>query len=436
MNKALRRLLTGFLLAALLVCATGFGEESAEYTDYAALLPLDMASGTAKQLVTVKTYVDGDTTHFFVPESVMPSGVLKARYIAVNTPESTGKIEEYGKKASAFTREKLSGASSILIESEDTEWHLDSTGSRHLTWVWYRTSEDEPYRNLNVELLQNGLAIANSSAQNRYGDVCMAAIAQAKALKLNVYSGQRDPDFYYGDAVELTLREIRTHLSDYDGMKVAFTGVVTMNSNNSVYVESYDPETGLYFGIPVYYGYGLSAAGLDILKVGNESRIVGTLQYYEAGSTYQISGLTYRMMKPKDPGNIQRVSEGHEPAYTLTSADTFVNGQVTIEEEDGSNSFDYAFLSLGTSVEMKNLTVLSAYTTNDEESSSYGAITLTCESEGVRVKVRTAPLRDENGALITQDAFLGKTLDVKGIVDFYDGDYQIKVLMLSGITIY
>ena len=436
MKKSVRLLLTGLLAAVLLVSVSALAEEIAEYTDYAGLVTLDMTSSTAKQLVTVKTFVDGDTTHFFVPESVMPSGVLKARYLAVNTPESTGKIEEYGKKASAFTREKLSGASSILIESEDTEWHLDSTGSRHLVWVWYRMSENEPYRNLNVELLQNGLAIANSSAQNRYGDVCMAAIAQAKALKLNVYSGQRDPDFYYGDAVELTLREIRTHLSDYDGVKVAFTGVVTMNSNNSVYVESYDPETGLYFGIPVYYGYGLSATGLDILKVGNESRIVGTLQYYEAGSTYQISGLTYRMMKPKDPGNIQRISEGHAPAYVPTSADTFTDGKVTLDLDEGAQAFDYAFLALGTSVEMKNLTVLSAYTTQDEESSSYGAITLTCECEGARVKVRTVPLRDTSGALVTQDAFLGKTIDVKGIVDFYDGDYQIKVFMLSGISIH
>ena len=84
--------------------------EKAENIDYAGQVKLDMASGTAKQEVTVKLFVDGDTTHFYVPTTVMPNGVLKARYLAVNTPESTGKIEEYGKKASNFTREKLENA--------------------------------------------------------------------------------------------------------------------------------------------------------------------------------------------------------------------------------------------------------------------------------------------------------------------------------------
>ena len=38
--------------------------------DYAATLKLDMNSGSAKQEVTVKNYVDGDTTHFHftIPE--------------------------------------------------------------------------------------------------------------------------------------------------------------------------------------------------------------------------------------------------------------------------------------------------------------------------------------------------------------------------------
>jgi len=136
--------------------------------------------------VTVKTFIDGDTTHFFVPESVVETGVLKARYLAVNTPETTGKIEEYGKKAAQFTREKLTGAYSILIESDNGAWNKDSTGDRYLVWVWYKADENSAYRNLNIELLENGLAIANSSANNRYGDKCMAAIEQAKKSKLNI----------------------------------------------------------------------------------------------------------------------------------------------------------------------------------------------------------------------------------------------------------
>lgn len=403
-------------------------------TDYASSVRLDMRSSTAKQAVTVKMFIDGDTTHFFVPESVSATGVLKARYLAVNTPESTGRVEEYGKKASAFTREKLTNAQSIIIESDDSNWNLDSTGGRYLVWVWYRNSENEEYRNLNIELLQNGLAIASSSANNRYGTVCMAAINQAREQKLNVYSGQKDPDFYYGDAIELTLHGLRTDISLYEGKKVAFEGVVTMNDGSSVYVEEFDPESGMYNGISVYYGYNLSATGLDIISVGNRCRIVGTLQYYEAGGVWQISGLNYKMMKPKDPGNIQKISSGHQGAFVDTEPSVFFS-KVTLTDEDGqSKQFDYAYLAMDTTITMDGLYVKSVSTTSDPDSSNYGAMTLHCVAGGYEIQVRTAVLT-ENRQLVTSDAYLGHTITVRGLVGLYNGSYQIKVLTQKDITI-
>ncbi len=417
---------------------TGDGEQTpvAEHKDYVETLTLNTSTQTAKQEVTVKSYIDGDTVHFHVPTSVNSTGVLKARFLAVNTPESTGKIEEYGKKASQFTREKLSQAVSIIVESESEGWDPDSTGDRYLVWVWYKTSENGEYRNLNLEILQNGLAIANSTANNRYGDICMAALTQAKAEKLNVYSGEKDPDFYYGDAVELTLMELRTNIADYNGMKVAFNGVVTMNSSNTVYVEAYDAELDMYCGISVYYGYGLSGDGLEILSVGNEVRIVGTVQYYEMGGTYQISDVSYRAMKPDDPSNLQKISEGNEPGYRLTGAEQFVSSSVAIENESGEElTLPYAQLAMNSSLEMRDLVVKSIYTTNNEGNSD-GAMTLTCEVDGHEISVRTTVLRNESGEIITEDVYMGKTIDVKGVVDYYNGSYQIKVLSADKITIH
>ncbi len=408
----------------------------AETVDYAASVKLDMSSETAKQEVTVKSFVDGDTVHFYVPESVMEDGVLKARFLGLNTPESTGKIEEYGKAASRFTRETLSNATSILIESETDKWTPDSTGGRYLVWVWYKTANADEYRNLNIELLQNGLAAAYNSFGNRYGETCMAAIDQAKREQLHIYSGQPDPDFYYGDAIELTLKELRLHPENYEGKKVAFHGIVSSNSGTQgVYVEDHDPETDLYFGMYAYYGYGLTGAGLDALSVGNEVRVVGTVQYYEAGGTWQVSDLSYRLMQPDDPNNVQKLSGGHSAAYVLTDPDTFVSGEAVLETEEGEFRAPYAQLALGTSVEMKGLTVTDIYTTDSEDSSSKGAMTLTCEKDGVTVTVRTAVLRDENGEMITADRYQGKTIDVKGIVDLFDGSYQIKVFTGNNITI-
>lgn len=407
-----------------------------EIVDHAGSVKLNMNSSTIKQEVTVKTFVDGDTTHFNVPESVMPDGIFKARYLAINTPESTGKIEEYGKAASNFTKEKLSAATSIIIESETGSWDPDSTGGRYLVWVWYKTEDMTEYRNLNIEILQNGLALANSAGRNQYGDTCLAAIAQAKYQKLNLYSGQKDPDFYYGEAVELTLKELRANIENYKDMKVAFSGIISANSGTQgIYVEDYDPETDMYYGIYIYYGHNLSGTGLDILSVGNEVRIVGSVQYYEGGDSWQVSDLTYRMMKPDDPNNIQKLSEGHSASFKLTDADTFVSSEVTVQLEEAEVTLPYAQMALGTSVEMKGLRVVDVYTTENPDSSSDGAMTLTCECDGVVVTVRTIVLLDEEGKRITADAYEGKIIDVKGIVDSFDGEYQIKVFSAKNITI-
>ncbi len=411
--------------------------EAAVYVDYAARLSLDMSTNSLKTEATVKTFVDGDTVHFDVPTSVESSGLLKARFLAINTPESTGKIEEYGKAASKFTRAALSKATSIILESDDSNWNLDSTGGRYLVWVWYKTADDPNYRNLNIEILQNGLAIASSTANNRYGALAMEALNNAKAAKLNLYSGEKDPDFFYGDAHELTLKELRLNVADYNGQKVAFEGVVTTNSDGTVYVEEYDSESDMYYGISVFYGYNLSGAGLEILHVGNRVRIVGSCQYYEAGGTYQIADVSYNIMRPDNPSNLQLIGMGYEASFTPIDASKFLNGKVDITFEDGSvKTYDYADLIQGTTVSVNDLEVESIYTTDNPASSSNGAMTLHCVAQdGTKIDVRTVVLYDDNRNLITADAYKDCTISVKGIVEYFSGTYQIKVLSKEHITI-
>ena len=91
---------------------------------------------------------------------------------------------------------------------------------------------------------------------------------------------------------------------------------------------------------------------------------------------------------------------------------------------------------MNTLVSMDNLKVKSVYTTDDEDSSSKGAMTLTCEVDGLTISIRTIVLEDENGNLITSETFEGKTIDVKGMVDYFKGSYQIKVFSMKDITIH
>lgn len=456
--KNINKILLLLLVLCMTVCCvvacdknTGDGTETEtngnstaelpEWVDYAAQLKLNMNSPTAKVEIPasdIKQYIDGDTTHFYVPTNVSKNGILKARYLAVNTPESTGTIEEWGKKASNFTEEKLKSAVSIVIESDTATWNYDSTGDRLLVWIWYKTSADGEYINLNLQLLQEGLAIASNSANNIYGEYCMNAISQAQAYKLYVYSGQPDPDFYYGEAQELTIKELRVNAAKYAGTRVAFEGIVVKNSgSNGVYVEAYDEETGMYNGIYVYYGFSFNQ--LSVIKPGNKVRIVGSMQFYKAGGTYQIADLKYDMMDSKNPNNVQKLGEGFEASYQNVSPETFATGKVSItvidDGEELVKEVPYAEMALSASISMKGLKVDSIYTTSNGGDSD-GAMTLTCSADGYKISVRTTVLTDENGDLVTEDYFIGKTIDVKGTVDYFNGGYQIEVTSLSDIIIH
>ena len=415
-------------LSVVFVTACGDKDGDDNHVDYVSELKLDMNSNTLKEEVEVRNHVDGDTVHFYVDKSIVATGILKGRFLAVNTPESTGQVEDYGHTASRFTKKALKDAVSIIIESDDDKWNVDSTGDRHLVWVWYKPSEGAEYRNLNLELLQEGLAIASNTAGNRYGEIAMAALNQAKEEKLYVHSGIEDPEIYDGPTISLTIKELRTNIEEYNTIKVAIEGVVVQNSDSTAYVESYDQATDTYYGMTVYYGYNLSGSGMRILNIGNKVRIIGLVQYYETGDTYQISDIKHRR---NDPDSIVLLSEGHTPAYDLVDANVFANGKKIINGKE----FPITNLMLSATISMENLTVTSVYTTNNGGDSD-GAMTLTCTAEdGTPISVRTMKLYDENDKLITASAYKGKTINVKGLVDYFDGEYKIKVFHSIHITI-
>ena len=468
--KNLNKLLCLLLLVAVIVCSLGAcdfleslnpgndpGTGEKEWVDYASQLKLDMNSPTLKWEVTVKNHIDGDTTHFYIKPSGNINGisqtpgidgVLKARYLGINTPESTGKIEPWGKAASNFTKERVMNAESIIIESEDTNWNVDSTGERFLVWVWYKAPGATDYRNLNLEILQEGLAVSSKSGEYTYSSYCGLAIAQASGALKYVYApaNVKDPDFPYGDAEFMTLKELKSNLDQYIGQRVAFEGVIVKDSSGSVYIESYDEVDGIYYGISAYYQTsGLDGFGLELLKIGNKLRFAGVVG--EFNGSYQITDLKYDMWDTGNSKNMSFISSGNEPGYQeITplhfdpqSNQGFVEIEVTEDGEEITKEFPFMFLAQDASVSMKNLKVVDVYTT--KQGDSKGAMTLYCTVEGYseRIQVRTIVLRDGD-TLITADYFLGKTIDVKGTIDYYlpegstTGSYQIQLFSINDVT--
>lgn len=445
--RNLKKLSLVLLVICILVsCLVACGETEPEFIDYASQVKLNKDSGAAWAEVTVKSFIDGDTTHFYVPSSVVSSGVLKARYISVNTPESTGQIEEWGKAASKYTKSKLNQENvSIIIESDTATWNTDSTGDRYVVWVWYKTPDMEDYRCLNIELLQEGLAMASNSEDNRYGATCMKAIDQAKAFQKHIYSDDIDPDFYYGSSIPITLKELKTNIDEYLNKTICFDGVVVAKYSNTAYIEAYDEETDRYYAIPVYEGFKF--AGSKLLAVGNRVRIIGNVQYYENGGTYQISDLKYFPMDPTADGSIVLLEKNHGFEYKEITAAELTTDKViiSIDGEEGitEKEFSVAELSLYTAVTMKHLKVTRTYTT-ESSTDSDGSISITCTVDGKTITVRTVPMYDTEGLLpaeyidedgrVKESYFTGKTLTVNGIIDYYNGSYQIKVFKLSDIT--
>ncbi len=441
--------------------SSGGSTGTGELVDYASQLTLDFTSETKKQEVTVRLYIDGDTTHFdpVTNSKITPynasdfadtDGYIKARYLAVNTPENTGTIEEWGQKASDFVEERLKTAQSIVVESDDNNWNIDSSGSKRYTvWIWYLPKDATEYKNLNVEILQAGLARGSSTANNRYGTIAMKALNQARDNKLYVFSTDKDPEFPYGTATPVTLKELRCRIKDYAGKKIRVEGVVTAEYDGTVYIEDYDKETDVHFGITVYYGYKTGKI-LEILSIGNRVSVCGVIKEFQG--TYQISGVSYDEYSPESPSNSTIVSENNPLPFTeVNPSDIVTNKNLSVyfekevddKIETETVTLAYAEAIMSTTVTVKELTVIDTYTT--QTGNSAGAMSLTCKTaDGNEIVIRTEVLKDENNKVITTDKYAGKKITVKGIVDKYETEYneqhgkspyQIKVYRADYITI-
>ncbi len=457
--KRIFRSFLALLFAAVLVLPV-LAACGADSVDYAGELKLDMSSETKKQEVTIRLQIDGDTTHFnpvknsTVTPNANPAdfdktdGYIKARYIAINTPESTGKIEKWGKTASLFTKEKLASAESIIIESDDGQWNIDSTGERYVLWIWYKPQGGADYRNLNIEILQNGLAWGSSTVNNRYGDIASKALMQAQEQQLHIFSPPNTVDEnYFGNnkAAAITLKELRCHFSEYVDQPVMVEGTVTAVYDNNAYIEDYDADTGTYFGMQVYLHFTLGTLR-EIYKAGNRVRVYGTASESTFGK--QISDVSYNDYDPdyyknskivENPGTLAPVFREIEPKDIAASRDV----SFQFENDDAESgietvTLDYRDVLLNTSATLKNLTVTDVYTTSKGDST--GAMTITCTAKNTdgttsTVSIRTEVLYDANNKLVTAATFpVGKVIkSVKGIVGLYtpestgDPSYQLNV---------
>lgn len=364
--------------------------------------------------VTLVRTVDGDTAHFAEKGS---SSSFSVRFLGVNTPESTGKIEEWGKAASNYTADILENATTIVLESS-TGTAPSMTNNRYLGWVWVDGTL------LNLEIVQQGYSKYSSVEGSSYNQTMLYADFQAQDYTLNIWSKEADPDFYYGDAIKVTLKEIRENILEYNGTKVCFEGVITRKEGTNAYIQYIDPETNVAYGLYIYTMYSSTIS--NVLAVGNEVQVTGQVGYYdfnggaadEGTGAFQLVDTKYNQYFPSED-DIKILSTGNPIVSTTVDVSNLNASTNPIVE----NTF----------VNIQNLTYAGGYTETD------GDMTINLvDANGIQVNLRinkNTVRGEDNSTIITSHTyFQGKNINVNGIVTKYNGSYQVLVTLGTDIS--
>lgn len=231
--------------------------------------------------VSLKTAIDGDTAHFYPTVKTTSSEPIKARFYGIDTPESTGQVEPWGKAASKFTAAKLEEADengTIVVSAPISSYQtpsFDSTGTRYVSLIWINLTEKNAPKEdlilLNLWIVQEGYSYLKGVADMpSYVDTFQKAADQARNLKYHLYSGD-DPDYNYGGYTTTSILDIKkeveksfadtTHVNAYDNVKVRIQGTVAGYANHTLYLENYFSEEnggrytgGEYAGINIFTG--------------------------------------------------------------------------------------------------------------------------------------------------------------------------------------
>jgi micrococcal nuclease len=264
-------------------------------------------------VATLKSCTDGDTANFNVAGY---SETVKLRFLAINTPESTAKVEPWGKKASIFTKHILENAAAngtiVLINDIDEFGQFDNSGGRFLGFIWYKIG-DGSWRLLNLEIVEQGYSKSTLFSKSKicdYEKVFQDLDKKNEFCKKRVY-GEVDPGFDYSkEVITTTIKGIREHYEEYgisetsgsSGLRLRVTALVTGLAGDNLIIrditEPYEegPLKDLYAGIYVYAGFTSGLA--SITRVGD------VVDFYCRATTFngniQLSDINSKTLGPQN----------------------------------------------------------------------------------------------------------------------------------------
>ena len=288
--------------------------------------------------VSLKSCTDGDTANFMQDDYIDDFGnpvSIKTRFLGVNTPESTAKVEPWGKKASLFTKHILEEAQASADE-ESTETNKvynialinnpkngnfetkDSSGNRWLAFIWYRLNSSAEWRLLNLELVEQGFSrnqLFTDDPVCNYRAAFEAADKKNTECKYRVY-GEVDAGYDYEEKTyEYSLWKI---IHDFDeigisdsgssGVVLCVTALVVGIQGDNMFLrdvlldkEQVEAKDNLLAGLYCYAGFNSSVCSLlqnASKKYEMDGTGVGLIVRFFCRATYyngnvQLSDLKY-----------------------------------------------------------------------------------------------------------------------------------------------
>lgn len=165
--------------------------------------------------------IDGDTTRFRIPGG----SDFSVRYLGIDTPESTGRIEPWGRAASEFVCDALTNAQTIVLQRDPQAGNVDSTGTRQLAYVWYDG------RLLNLELIELAFSPAQGTGTLVYGQLMFEAMMNARQTGRRIW-GEEDPDFDPTPVIT-SITEMLENPADFLDRFVTVEGIIVSTSGTN-----------------------------------------------------------------------------------------------------------------------------------------------------------------------------------------------------------
>lgn len=351
--------------------------------------------------VTLAQKVDGDTAHFRDTDGTY----FTARFLMINTPESTGKIDPWGKAASDFTADKLLNAKEIVCESEkvDSPAVHDSTGKRYLAYIWYRNSTSEDFRLLNLELVEQCYSdFTDNEGAGKYGTTFNLASEKSAKTGRRVF-GEKDPNYDYSYSVyEITIAHLKDNIEQYtstQGIKLKIKARIVRINGDNIYLEDYEKTssdvTGEYAtaGVYMYVGYGTKFSEVPLGTV---------LSFQCLCSKSDVYG--FQLTNPSNYEIIE-ASDGSKDSEH--------------REFDGKTEIDFASLE-GLVIKVNRVKVLGVGTPNPSTSAYTIAVaTDSGQKFNIRIDGNTHPKYDRESVVV------GEYYSIIGGVSRYDDSFQL-----------